>query len=109
MKQVKTIKGFLKFYTQTEKLKVTLRHSWLSNPKRQESTAEHSWMVGLLALTYSKQLTDTINLEKVLKMAIIHDLPETVTGDIPSFDSLRRKNKYIKELNALKKIVKNLP
>jgi len=109
MTHEETIKGFLEFYTQAEKLKVTLRHSWLSNPKRQESTAEHSWMVGLLAIVLSGELETKVNVLKVLKMAIVHDLAESITGDIPSFeDSKRKKNKHQAELKALKKLTKNL-
>ncbi len=67
----------------TEKLKTTLRHSWTNDPKRQESVAEHSWMICLLAMLLKDKISIQIDLPKVLKMLVIHDLAEAITGDIP--------------------------
>ncbi len=106
----KEIKNLIDFHKKAEKLKITTRHSWLSNPKRQESVAEHSWMLCLLAIILSDKLTKKIDLLKVLKMLTIHDLAESVTGDIPSWEiSTRQKNKYKYEKKAFKKIVADLP
>ncbi|MFZ2150360.1 MAG: HD domain-containing protein [Minisyncoccia bacterium] len=108
----KSIKNFIDFYEKAEKLKTTTRHSWLSNPKRQESTAEHSWMLGLMAMILADEIRPKVNLLKVLKMVIIHDLAEAITGDIPSHEvSMRniKANKKRAEKKAIKSIVKKLP
>jgi putative hydrolase of HD superfamily len=106
----KEIKKLIDFYKKAEKLKVTTRHSWLSNPKRQESVAEHSWMLCLLSMLLSDKLDKKIDLLKVMKMMTIHDLAEAVTGDIPAWEiSTRQKNKYKYEKEAFKKLIVDLP
>lgn len=75
----------LQFLRIAEGLKRELRHSWLSN-YRQESVAEHSWRLALMVIRYAPKLDRQIDIEKCLKYAILHDLPEAITGDIPSFD-----------------------
>jgi len=108
----KEIKKLIDFYKKAEKLKTTTRHSWLSNPKRQESVAEHSWMLGLLAIILSNKLDKKINLLKVLKMLTIHDLAESITGDIPAHEISKRntkENKHKTEKKALKIILSGLP
>ena len=56
-----------------EKLKYEMRHSWLSNG-RQESVAEHTWRMSLMAILVEPYLDQKVNIEKLLKMVIIHDL-----------------------------------
>lgn len=68
----------------TERLKDTLRHCY-SAQGRQESVAEHSWMMTLIAFFIRDEFLD-VDMDKVIKMCIIHDLGECFTGDIPTFD-----------------------
>jgi putative hydrolase of HD superfamily len=106
----KKIETIIDFHKKAEKLKTTTQHSWLTNANRQESVAEHSWMLGILALLLHDQIETEVDLLKVLKMVIIHDLAESITGDIPSFEiSDRQKNKYESETKAFLKIVEKLP
>ena len=108
----KSIKAFIDFYKKAEKLKVTTRHSWCSDSSRQESVAEHSWMLCLLAMLLFDQIKVKVDLLKVLKMVTIHDLAEAVTGDIPAHEISvrnRKENKYKAEQKALKSIVSGLP
>ncbi|WP_456278681.1 HD domain-containing protein [Bacillus sp. AK128] len=84
-----------------EKLKYEMRHSWLSNG-RQESVAEHTWRVSLMAMLIAPYLKEEIDTSKLLKMIIIHDLVEAEAGDIPAFDTL--DNSEIKEQKALNEI-----
>ena len=109
-KNKKEIKKLVDFYKKAEKLKVTTRHSWLSDLFRQESVAEHSWMLCLLAILLSDKLNKKVDLLRVIKMVTIHDLAESVTGDIPSHEiSLRQKNKHKNEKKVLKNLVASLP
>jgi putative hydrolase of HD superfamily len=102
--------SFIDFYNKAEKLKTTTRHSWLTDSSRQESTAEHSWMLCLLAMLLSDKLDTKVDLLKVLKMVIIHDLAESVTGDIPSHEiSVRQKNKYESEKKSFEGLTASLP
>ncbi len=103
------ITNLLQFYIDVEKLKTTIRHSHTSDKNRMESSAEHSWMLALIAITLFEHLDTQVNQLKVLKMVIIHDLAEAVTGDIPAFEkSERHDNKYTLEKKALTSLTKNL-
>jgi 5'-deoxynucleotidase YfbR-like HD superfamily hydrolase len=50
-------------------------------PPRWESVADHSWRLAILVLTFANKLSKPLDLEKALKMALIHDIPEIITGD----------------------------
>src|SRR5690606_15822531 len=94
-----------------EKLKVELRHNWTSNRQRQESVAEHVWMMALMAVVFENELNDyKVDIAKLLKIIIIHDLAEAVIGDIPVQEvSDRQKSKAIDEEEAMKKLLSLLP
>lgn len=103
------VNNLLEFYIETEKLKTTIRHSFTSNNNRTESSAEHSWMLCLMAMTLFEYIELEIDQLKILKMLVIHDLAEAVTGDIPAFEISERKNqKFNTELAALEKLTTNL-
>jgi putative hydrolase of HD superfamily len=103
------IKSLFTFFIEAEKLKITMRHSWTSNANRQESSAEHSWMLCLIALSIFDQLEVKIDQLRVLKMLIIHDLAEVIIGDIPAFDTEGRKNKKEREKIAMEQVARDLP
>ena len=78
---------FLDIMHRAEMLKNNTRHSWTSQD-RHESVAEHSWRLAFMVLMYSYELKKEfpeVDIDKVLRMCIIHDLGEAFTGDIPSF------------------------
>ncbi|MEM7021245.1 MAG: HD domain-containing protein [Pseudomonadota bacterium] len=87
MSEVRTI---LEFLALSERLKCELRHSWLSNG-RQESVAEHSWQMALMAMLMHRHLEQPVDLGKTLKMILTHDLVEAETGDVPYFERSERK------------------
>lgn len=100
----------LDFLKIAENLKMELRHAWLSNGQRQESVAEHSWRLALMALRFYDRLDQPVSLEKSMALALIHDLGEAHAGDIFVLDlqtTEAQKNKYQNELAGLVKI-KNL-
>ena len=66
-----------------ERLKDTTRHCYTSKG-RQESVAEHSWMMTLMAFFMKNEFPDA-DINKIIQMCIIHDLGECFTGDIPTF------------------------
>ena len=69
-----------------EKLKCNTRHSYTSSG-RHESVAEHSWRISLMAmlLTGEAEYRD-VDMNRVIRMCLIHDLGEAFTGDIPTFE-----------------------
>lgn len=101
----------LQFLNVAEKLKCEMRHSWLSCG-RQESVAEHSWRMSLMVVLFAPYLSKPVNIEKCLKMAIIHDLAEAEVGDIPVFETQdleSKKRKQVLEHDAMKKMCASLP
>lgn len=100
-----TPQQILSFYKIAEKLKSTLRHSWLSDQSRQESVADHSWMMGMLALILLPKMKVVLNEQKVLKMILVHDLAEAVTTDLPVWEGVENKTeKEISEKKAIREI-----
>lgn len=88
-----------------ENLKKNTRHSWLSNGRR-ESVAEHSWRLSLFAYFVKDEYPD-VDMDKVIKMCIFHDLGEAFTGDIPSF--YKTNNDEEVEKHKLSEWVNTLP
>ena len=66
-----------------EKLKCNTRHSWTSSGRR-ESVAEHSWRLSVLAMLCADEYPE-LDHNKLIRMSLIHDLGEALTGDVPSF------------------------
>lgn len=87
MKDVRPILEFLAF---SERLKLELRHSWLSDGRR-ESVAEHCWQMALMAVLMHGKLERPVDIAHTLKMILVHDLAEAEAGDIPVFEISDRK------------------
>lgn len=87
------------------RLKDTTRHCYTPGG-RHESVAEHSWRITLMAYWISDEFPEA-NLEKLLKMCLIHDLGEAFTGDIPSFEKTEVNEE--REAGLLFKWMKSLP
>jgi putative hydrolases of HD superfamily len=78
------LSGILQLLHEVEQLKKELRHSWLSDG-RQESVAEHTWRMSLMAMLLQEHLTQPIDILKVMKMITIHDINEAYVWDTPAF------------------------
>ncbi len=88
-----------------ECLKDATRHCYTSGGRR-ESVAEHSWRITLMAYWVSDEFPEA-DLEKLMKMCLIHDLGEAFTGDIPTFDKTEADEQ--KEGALLNEWVRRLP
>ena len=78
------IKQFLDVLHVAERLKNNTRHSWTSSG-RHESVAEHSWRLCLMAYFIRDEFPEA-DMDKVLRMCLVHDMGEAFTGDIPAFE-----------------------
>ena len=88
-----------------EKLKDTTRHCDTSGG-RKESVAEHSWRLTLMAFFLRSEFPH-LNMDKVMRMCLVHDLGECFTGDIPSF--LKTRDDTAREDALLAQWVSTLP
>lgn len=101
------LEGILAFIQNAESLKNTFRYAFTSNGK-QESAAEHSWRLCLLIMVCAERFSQ-LSLEKLLKLAIIHDLPEAICGDIPAPLQGERSKKIELERASLVHLTTSLP
>ena len=101
---------YVAFFKEVGKSKRLLRTGWVSKKvKDPESVAEHSFRVGVMAMVLSDNLGIPLNKEKLIKMALLHDLGEVITGDIVTqrgeiIDIKKRDEKEKKEHEGVQKI-----
>ncbi|MCH7313368.1 bifunctional HD family hydrolase/GNAT family N-acetyltransferase [Acinetobacter sp. ANC 3882] len=104
--ELDVIQNRLAFLREAEKLKNVIRFSHTSNG-RQESTAEHSWRLCLMAMIFADQFKQ-IDFEKLLKMCLIHDLGEAIHGDIPAILKDQFPDKHQQEKQDLYQLTESL-
>ena len=95
----------LKILNVAEKLKCNTRHCYTSSG-RHESVAEHCWRTALMAMLLESEFPQA-DMNKVIKMILIHDLGEAFTGDIPCFNKPSKDE--VNESNVLDDWVKTFP
>lgn len=99
------IKKLIHFAGLLEKLKCNTRHSWTSSG-RHESVAEHSFMLAVIAYLVKDEFPQA-NMDKVIRMCLLHDFGEAVTGDIPAFEKTQEDEEA--EEDAIEILLKELP
>jgi len=97
-----------KFFEKVLELKNVPRQGWkeklgIDNP---ESVADHSYSTTVLSMILSDM--KGLDSEKIIRMALLHDLAESIIGDITP-DHITKNEKITKENHAIKQILKNLP
>jgi len=103
----KQITSILNVLTLAERLKFELRHSYTSSG-RQESVAEHTWRMSLMAVLIEPLLKEKVDVARLLKMIILHDLVEAEAKDISALDVLRNPELKIQKQENEKKAIENL-
>lgn len=101
------LEGILEFLRGSEQLKNTYRSSHTSTG-RKESVAEHTWRLCLMALVLEKEFPE-IDMSRVIKICIVHDLGEAINGDIPAPTQKNISNKSESERTDFLKLTKSLP
>jgi putative hydrolase of HD superfamily len=76
----------LQFLIEIDKLKEILRQSLLTQSQRRENSAEHCWHLAMMAMILSEYANESIDLMRVIKMALIHDIVEIDAGDTYIYD-----------------------
>ena len=109
----KNISDLVRFYLLATELKYKLRSGWDNNhwkvnSKRLESVAEHVYGTCILALSIYSNFEFDIDMFKVLKMLVLHEIGEVIIGDITPFDNISPEEKMEMEHKAVKEVLGDL-
>ncbi|NGN97811.1 HD domain-containing protein [Grimontia sp. S25] len=100
----------LALIVEIDQLKAVLRRTRIkSDNDRLENSAEHSWQVALMALLLEEHANEPVDVAKVVKMLLLHDVVEIDAGDTFVYDLEAAKLQPEKELKAAKRIFGMLP
>lgn len=99
----------IEFIKEIDKLKYIQRKTKLLNSDRNENDAEHSWHLAVMAVILSQHSNTNIDLLKVIKMVLIHDIVEIDAGDTFIYDTQKNHINTEEELLAAKRIFGILP
>jgi len=99
----------IRFLVETDKLKSVLRRTFVIGARRYENSAEHSWQLPLAALILAEYAPGPLDLPRVLKMLLVHDIVEIDAGDTFCYDEEGARDKAEREGRAAERIFGLLP
>lgn len=99
----------LKFVVEVDKLKRIIRRSLLCDASRRENDAEHSWHLALMAALLVEYACAPVDLERVIRMVLIHDIVEIDAGDTYAYDPAANITRAAREQVAADRIFGILP
>ena len=99
----------LRFVMEVDRLKSVTRGSRLADGSRHENTAEHSWHLTLCALVLQEYAAGPVDIDRVVKMLILHDVVEIESGDTPIFDMEHGVTQVQREQAAASRLFGLLP
>ncbi|MBM7568441.1 putative hydrolase of HD superfamily [Paenibacillus sacheonensis] len=97
------------FLVEIDKLKTIRRKTKIMHGDRLENDAEHSWHLAMMALILQKEANAHIDLLKVIKMLLVHDIVEIDAGDTFAYDTKGQEDKSAREQRAAARIFGLLP
>lgn len=107
------LKSTMRFYLLATQLKYKIRSGWDKthwnvSKERIESIAEHIYGTCILALSIDSEFETHLDISKVIKMLVLHELGEVVIGDITPFDNVTPEEKMVREHAAIKEVLGDL-
>ncbi|GAB2697058.1 HD domain-containing protein [Paenibacillus thermoaerophilus] len=100
----------LRFIIEADRLKSVLRQTLVSDASRRENDAEHSWHLALMAMLLSEHAAEPgLDLGKVMRMLLVHDLVEIDAGDTFAYDEAGHTDKAEREQRAANRLFGLLP
>lgn len=106
---VDRIEQQIAFIVEIDKLKQVLRRTYLIDGERRENDAEHSWHLAVMAVLLSEYAREKLDLERVVKMLLLHDVVEIDAGDTFAYDEAAHADKEERERRAAERIFNLLP
>jgi 5'-deoxynucleotidase YfbR-like HD superfamily hydrolase len=99
----------IRFILEIDKLKTVLRRTWILDRSRRENSAEHSWHLAVMAVLLAEYGPAGLDLQRVLKMVLIHDLVEIDAGDTFCYDQTALLDQTERERRAADRLFPLLP
>lgn len=99
----------MEFILEVDKVKNIIRQTYLTDGKRRENDAEHSWHLALMAVLLKEYSNEEVDLAKVIPMVLIHDLVEIDAGDTYAYDQAGLATQRERETKAADRIFGMLP
>jgi putative hydrolases of HD superfamily len=110
MEYKKGLKDKIVFISEIEKLKIIYRQNGVVDKSRAENSAEHSWHIALMALIFQEHTTyANLDILKVVKMLLIHDIVEIDAGDTFLYDDIGKNEATETEKKAALRVFGLLP
>lgn len=97
------------FILEIDQSKNVFRQTYLADGRRKENDAEHSWHLAMMAFLLAEHANEKVDVLKLMKMVLIHDLVEIDAGDTYAYDSSGNESKRSRELAAADRIFNLLP
>ena len=94
----------IKFAITIDEMKNIFRRNLLADGSRRENDAEHSWHLAMLAMILEEYSAEKVDIERVLKIALVHDLIEVYAGDTFAYDAKGNEDKHEREVQAAHKL-----
>jgi len=105
----KRLQQQMDFIAEIDKVKHIIRQNYLTDATRKENDAEHSWHFALMASILVEYSAQPIDVLRVIKMILIHDLVEIDAGDTYAYDEEAIKSQRDREVRAADRIFHILP
>lgn len=106
----KRLQQQIDFILEIDRLKTIRRRTYLTDTSRFENSAEHSWHIAVMALVLAEHANaDDLDLFRVIRMMLLHDLVEIDAGDTFAYDDQARQDKTEREEAAADRIFQLLP
>lgn len=99
----------LGFLLEVDRLKSVIRRGYVADGSRRENTAEHSWTLALMAIVLAEHAVEPVDVARVVRMVVIHDLVEVDAGDTYVYDEAGRASKDAREQAAADRLYGLLP
>ena len=97
------------FIVEIDKLKQVLRQTLLTDESRQENSAEHSWHLALMASLLAEYAPEGVDVPRVVRMVLVHDLVEIDAGDAFCYDPVAVMGKVEREQACADRLFGMLP
>lgn len=99
----------LAFVLEVDRLKSVLRRTSLLDRSRRENSAEHSWHIALMAVVLAEHAAEPVDVARVVKMLLVHDVVEIDAGDTYVYDTVGSADKAEREERAAERLFGLLP